>query len=416
MTIVGTASRVLSYRPGRFIRGSAFLLLNLTIRAAALAALLILLARQLGPAGYGAFVSVQALAGLIAPLAGLGAQTLLVREAARRPDALTGLFGDVWRVWAVTAPLLAIVAFVAIIVLLPNILPVHAVAAIVISEVLCATVVETISRAYQSQDRMGRMGAVMTWLVLARLLTFAAFSPLAGWTAANWAWGYLGASLIYTAALIIFALRELGWPGRTNMSLGTIIRRSVPFAFAASAQRAQTEVNKPLLARLDSIAAAGTYAAAHRTLDVLLLPLTALMETLWPRVCRDLNPGRVLLQLGCAPLTAAVAGGVALFAAAPLLPLALGKAFAAAVPAAQMLAVFPIFFVIRSLLTTLIIATGDSRHLILAYGLSALTSLAVNAALIPHLGLTGVVCATYAAEFTLIASQGVLLAAYRHAR
>lgn len=416
MTFAGTASRVLAYRPGRFIRGSAFLFVSLAMRAAGLAALFVLLARELGPKGYGSFVAVQALAGLLAPLAGFGAQALMVREAARHPEALAALFGDVWRVWTITAPLLAIAALTAAITFLPGAMPVHAVAAIVVSEVLCATLVETVSRVHQSQDRMGRMGAVMTGLALTRLLTFVALSPLLTWTAVRWAWGYLFASLLYALALMVTTTRELGQPDHTSASFSMIIRGGFPFAFSGCAQRVQAEVNKPLLARLDSIVAVGSYTAAHRTVDILLLPLAAMLEVLSLRVYRAERPAQVLLQLGSAPLMAAIAGGIFLFTAAPLLPVILGESYAASAPVARMLAGLPFLIVVRLLLTMLIVAEGNTRQLIPIYGLGALTSIGLNVALIPYWGLMGAVCAAYSAEFMLITSQGVLLAAYRYAR
>lgn len=410
MNIAVTIAAIRAYRPGRFVIGSGSLFIHLSVRALFQTVLFIQVARALGVDHYGAFVAVHALAILFVSLASFGAPALLVRDGARRPNAFVGAFGATLKVWIVAAPISAITAFTITVAFLPDTLPGHAVAAIVIAELICATMIEIISRAYQSQEQMSRMGAVITGLVVVRLLMFVTLTPIVEWTATSWAWAYLSASLLYTAGLMVFALHQLGRPAGKQASLSAMMRNGFPFAFAGSAQRIQAEANKPLLARLDSLAGAGAFAVAHRVSDLVLLPLTAMIETLRPRVYRDARPGWAVLQFGSLPLVAAIIGGAALFVSAPLLPRILGESYAAAVPAAQMLAGLPFMIVIRSLLTLLIVAASDPRHFVAIYGLGALTSIVLNAILIPHIGMSGAVVAAYCTEIILIGIQGVLLA------
>jgi len=61
------------------------------------------------------------------------------------------------------------------------------------------------------------------------------------------------------------------------------------------------------------------------------------------------------------------------------------------------------------MLTTALAARGRQQHFLLAYGVGALIGIVSTTLWVPMFGLIGAVAAAYAAEFALIAIQGVFL-------
>lgn len=391
------------------MRASGVLFGWLMVRTAAQAALFILVARSLGAEGYGALIAAMAVTSFFAPLAGLGGQSLLVREGARNPAGIPEYVGDALRLWVWSAPPLILVALAVCYLILPASLPIYSTAAIVLADLACASFVELLARVWQAQHKMAGFGAVMTGLIVARLVAYYWLLGFPAPTPALWASLYFISSAVYTALAAAVALHAFGRPRRSGRSLGALSRAGFPFAFARSAMRVQSEANKPILARLDTIAGAGVFSAAQRVTDLVSLPLIAMLETMLPRAHLAADPLRAMLRLGRAPLLFALIGGALLAAAAPSLPALLGPSFANSTDMVRLLAFLPALLVIRSLLTLALAARNRQQYFLPAFGVSALMSVFTTMACIQQFGRSGAGVAAYATEITLIAILGGLL-------
>ncbi|HEY9274562.1 lipopolysaccharide biosynthesis protein, partial [Achromobacter sp.] len=285
-----------------------------------------------------------------------------------------------------------------------------AVAAIVLADLAGASLLELLARTWQAVQRMAGFGAAMAGLIVARLAVFCALLAIAPPSPASWAVGYGAATAAYVCLAACASLRSFGTPRRSGTPFMRLASAGFAFAFAGAAMRIQAEANKPILARLDSVAGAGIYSVAQRVTDLLVLPLQAMLETLTPRVYRATAPARTVFTLGIPALALAFGGGLVILAAAPWLPVLLGASFESAVAATRILAFVPLLFAVRLLLGTLMMARGEQRRFYGAYGLSATISIIAAAALVPALGVRGAAIATYAPEAALIAFQGWILA------
>src|SRR3546814_18531870 len=85
----------------------------------------------------------------------------------------------------------------------------------------------------------------------------------------------------------------------------------LPFSMAAFATKLQAEFNKPILAHL-GFDLAGAYNVAQRASDLASMPLSALPESLWPRLYAQPNPLRQLCRTDPGLLTLALGFGCAL--------------------------------------------------------------------------------------------------------
>lgn len=377
----------------------------LAVRTLAQAALFVLVARTLGADGYGAFISVMALAGIFSAAA-MGASAVLVREGAREPHRLPRLTLDMVRLWWVYMPILCVAAAVVTASLVGHLLPVPAMLAIVIAEVICATTVDGVGRAYQSRDRVATMGLVSSGLILTRLAAFVIIGRTVQWTPTTWAFAYLASSAGYLLFLLLAAARNRRHITGSDTPLAQTIKASLPFSFSYAAQKIQAEINKPMLARINDASGAGALSAAQRFTDLVLLPVLAMLETLAPRVYRAPKPISTAFTLGLVPLATAALGGGVLIAAANAIPWILGPSFQASVPAIVMLAALPAVQVFRWLLSTAMTGLDLHRHFYFVHGAGAVTNVLLVAALAPASGLSGAVWAAYGTEAILIVMQG----------
>ncbi|ANX03468.1 hypothetical protein PG2T_04190 [Immundisolibacter cernigliae] len=402
-----------AWRPGGYLRASGVLFGWLAVRTLAQTALFVLVARTLGAEGYGSLIAVMAIATLFAPLAGLGGQALLVRDGARNPEHLATHLGDALRLWAISVVPLSVAAFVACHLLVPPALPAYAVAAIVLADLAGASLLELLARTWQAVQRMGGFGAAMAGLIVARLAVFCALLAIAPPSPANWAVWYGTVTAAYVLLAGGAALRCFGIPRRSDTPFVRLVSAGFPFAFAGSAMRIQAEANKPILARLDSIAGAGVYSVAQRVTDILAVPLQAMLETLLPRAYRMASGTLPIYTLGIPALLLAIIGGVAIAAGAPWLPVLLGPGFVESVPVTALLAFVPAMFVLRMLLTMALAGRSQQTQLYDAYGLGAFISVAATALLVPAWGARGAAVATYIPEAVMIARQLISLVGNR---
>jgi O-antigen/teichoic acid export membrane protein len=253
---------------------------------------------------------------------------------------------------------------------------------------------------------MGAFGAAMAGLIATRLLAFCALLAITRPTPNTWSVGYGAASIAYVAVAAAWAVRMCGRPRFSTASITALTASGFPFAFAASAMRVHAEANKPILARVDSIASAGVFGAAQRVTDLILLPIQAMVATLAPRAyCRHTLDARTVSQLGAPCFAVALSGGMLLFVAAPSLPIILGESFAATVGVVRLLAFLPCLATARMLLTTLLTAQNRQRAFYRIYLPGVGLGLVVTVSLTMKLNVLGAVLGAYVSEVTLIALQ-----------
>jgi len=109
------------------------------------------------------------------------------------------------------------------------------------------------------------------------------------------------------------------------------------------------------------------------------------------------------------PLSLAVAGGLVLMAGAHWLPVLLGESYAPSANVIRLLAFLPCLFVIRTLLTAVIVGRDGQTHLYWIYAAGAAAGASCTLLLVPSFGLTGAAIAAYGSEVAMIAFQSAIL-------
>lgn len=381
---------------------------GLGARSAAQAAMLILLARALGAHGYGLFIAALAICTVFAPFAGLGTWALLVRETARAPERFPAIFGQALATLGFSSIPLALLVSLACWASVPAEFPISACLAVAFAEIVFGPVTDLCGRAFQAFDRIGGMVAITIVPAVLRLLAIAAFMGATTVPdAVDWSHVYLLCGAVAAVVAAVGVVVFLGLPTWSGGNLRRLVHESLPFAVTGGVNRMQAEIEKPLLARMIAPDVAGSYAIATRFLDLVNLPIAALIEaTLVPFFRAGARGPAEVARLGrrVFGLIALIAtsGGALLVFVAPALPSLLGESFVEAVPLVVWLSAVPLLYGTYLVLGVVLQAGGLQRHAMSALLAGAAAKLVLSLLLIPRYSGAGAVVATYAGLVTMI--------------
>lgn len=366
----------------------------------------VLMARALGVEGYGAFSGVAGLALALSGLAGAGLGLRLYRDVARAPELLGVRWAQATRALAWSGALLWLGFLGTGLMVFPTI-PFAVLACIAAAELIGTPMVVHVAFAYAARGQMARAAAAPVVLSCARVLAVLAL-PLAA------AGGGTGAYAGMHAAATLFAACLLWWRCRRQLAPAAAPAELDPGALGEGVRLSSIWATGLALGALDKAVAlrvggadvAGQYAAASRFASLVALPVDALATAAMPRLFRagdgQATHPRLVAWLFAAALGYGGCAGATLWAVADWLPRIIGEAFAAAVPALQVLALFVPAYCLRSLGANILLGFGWIRWRLS----SELAALALMAVLmmcwIPERGAIGAAWAVVAAEWMLM--------------
>ena len=244
----------------------------------------IIIARTLGPDGYGAFVGVVALVAVASPFASLGSGNLLVKHVSRDPDAFSRQWGKAIGTTLIGGTcLLALVTLIARVVL-PPVIPLGLILAVGAADLIFVRLVDISALAYQGVQRLHRTAQLQLLvnplrMMAAGVLLLTTPEPTAG----HWGVFYFASAAVAGCLAITIVIRELGLPQFGLEHLRSEMREGAYFSIGLSAQTIYVDIDKTMLARLATLDATGVYAAAYRVVDVTFLPVGALVSATYAR-------------------------------------------------------------------------------------------------------------------------------------
>ncbi len=411
-----------AWRPGRLAKGTMTMTLGLGLRTLAQAAVFLIVARVLEAEAYGAYAAILALAMALGAMVGLGASVVMLRDTARTPDA----FAMGWQT-TLAAILSTAGVFYGVYLLLAHwflpqglgLLPLLALGA---AEIVLSPLTLAVMHAYQGHERLGRAARMALMPLVPRLLAAGSLPLilLAVPTAdrlAVWAGGYFLAAAAAAAYALWRLKRDYGLHFRPSaQGLWPTLRQGWPFAASGAAYKAMVDIDKLMLARMTALDTAGTYAAAHRVVDVASVPLMSFFAAASTRFFRAGEGGarsaaRLAWRFLPWPLSYALAAGAALYQFADWLSVLLGGAYRDAIEVLRWLAWLPLVSLPRLLLQAALTGSDRQRHVVQVLILGAAANVGLNLWLIPALSWQGAVLSTYAVEVLMSLAYVRLIAA-----
>ena len=312
------------------MRTSGVLVARLLVQAATL----LILARQLGPAQFGALAGLLAWAVFLGALATFGTHLIVARDLARDAESRDSLLPVVLGTTAFCG-LALLIAYLSTAIALQPALSGAPLAAVCIG-VAELTVQPLLMIASMERLAAGKVARSQLLKMLPLPLQLAAASCLWLFNWANpllvYAMGHLAATVI--AIIVGLVLLDRPWPAPRKWRL--LDRRgwkdNSGFALLALTASGPTELDKALAARLLPLEMAGIYSAASRIMGALVVPVSSLMISALPRLFRESRTGLpqpVLLRwIFGGSLAYGISAAAALWLLSPVAELLFGNAFA----------------------------------------------------------------------------------------
>jgi O-antigen/teichoic acid export membrane protein len=380
-----------------------------SIRVAGQALWVVLIARQLGPDGYGAFSGLAGLALTLGGFTGLGLGLVLHQATSQQ----AARFGAYWH----NALLLVIGSGIAFTVVFAILAPkwtdwhlsIWPIAAIGFAEITCYPVCTLCAFAFAAHERFGWSAGIPVIVTALRLLAaLFLWQGMSIHTLDSYAWLHLGASTIAAGTSVAVTVRLLR-PAhvRARVSLSDI-REGLGFSALWASGIALNSLDKSFVLIFGGAGIAGLYSAAYRLASVLAQPMDALSAAAMPRLFRrgagDPSHPRLLTELVLATFGYAVLVGVVLWGSASLLPFLLGEAFELAVASTRWLALFLPCYGLRVLGASILMATGRKAQRVLVETSGLIVLFLLTGWWVPLGGLQGAVLAIIVTEATLAAA------------
>jgi len=371
------------------------------------AAYFIIIARCLGAGNYGAFIAVTALISAISPFVGLGYGSLIVKNVARDKNLFQVYWGNGLLMTASTGLLL--LAFVMALgrVALPHSIPLIVVILVAVSDLIFVKLLDLAAFAFQSRELLSHNAHLNVLISLTRLIGIAGLALAARHsTVAAWSCVYLAGSILSALIAICWITLKFGGPRLALHRIRGEILEGMYFSLGLAAQTIYNDIDKIMVARLASLEAAGIYAAAYRLIEVVFLPVRALLNATYVGFFRhgtagiqqSMRYGRRLL-LHCIAYPVFVCG--ALLIAAPIVPHVLGRGFSGATEALRWLALLPLLKTLHYFVSDALTGAGyQGLRTFSQVGVAVFNTL-INMWLIPAYGWRG-------AAWSSLASDGLL--------
>jgi O-antigen/teichoic acid export membrane protein len=375
----------------------------------------VLIARDLGPGEYGAFVGVVSLAAIVSPFASLGSGNLLIKNVVRDPRTFPECWGNAILMCCASGLfLLTTVIAIARFWLPPNI-GWSLILMVCIADLLLARIADVAGQAFQAMNQM-RYTAALNLLPSTLRLVTAAYILLA-WhhaTAANWAAFYLGGTLLSSTFAVILTNWKLGMPKIALCRIREELAEGFYFGASQSAQTVYNDIDKTMLVRLSSLDATGIYAAAYRIIEVAFTPVRAVLNGAYPEFFRHGQHGVAASYAYAKRLLPKLIGySVTIFALicimAPVLPLVLGDEYVKAVEALRWLAVLPLLKTVHYFIADALTGAGHQRVRTASQIMVALLNVGLNLWLIPAYSWRGAAWASILSDGALAVTLYVAL-------
>lgn len=391
---------------GRLAANSAQAIFGQILRAGIQGLNFILITRFLQAEQFGLFTASHALVLIVGCFAGLAFPHLLVIETSKAPKLAPNYLYRSLKYVLLTAPILIALVFGLHLLIIDQQEMLFALLLLAISELLFFPLIDSCARVYQSFEQM----RISTRLHNAPI--YLRFFILLGHISISQELSLFQVCAYYCAASAMSCLLVLGWSIKsiglnrtpvTGLSLGP----GLMMGGSHLAHKSIQDVDKTVLAAVQSTQAAGVYSAGYRLVELAIIPARGVLETAYNRFMTAGNEGlaaglKYSVRVLPWPMAYSIIVAIVLYLMSPAISWILGATFAESERVIQLFCVYPVLFTLRQSLIQVL----ESSKLIFAratiYGLTAIINLGLTLLWVREHGWEGAIWATYVAELSLI--------------
>jgi O-antigen/teichoic acid export membrane protein len=390
------------------IKGAVWLLIGKGLTLVLQTTYFVTIARTLGVAKYGEFVSITALVAIVSPFVGLGIEVLLVKGVAKNRSLFSIYWGNSLLVTLLTGTGFTILlGLLAPIILNKSISPL-AILLVAASDLIFGSVTTIAVRAFQAVDSLNISARISVIAMLIKVM--AAISLLKFFPNPNgmeWIYLYCTSTIISAILSAIVVQRLLGSPTVELARIKAELTEGVAFSISNSACTIYNDIDKTMLAKMSTLEATGIYAAAYRLIDVSFIPVISIAGAAYAEFFRKGKDGVAAALTFAKPLVAVTAAyslvaGLALILLSPIVPQILGDEYLPVVEALRWLAPIPLFRAMQHFGGDILSGSGfQSWRSTIETGIAGF-NIAINLWLIPQYSWQGAAWASLASDSLLM--------------
>ena len=364
----------------------------------------IIVARLLGTENYGAFIVIAAVASIVFPFVPLGSEHLLVKNVALDRANFSMYWGNSLVILSCNGILFTAVLLLLSPLLFPSNVEWWNILLILLSDLIGLALLDLGLKALLAVnmvDKLAQLGVLGTCSKLLAALSLAVFFERAN--LAIWSYLYFASSVVMGIVTLILVNKMVGMPRPVWSELKSNISQGIDFSIGTSANNINSNLDKSMLGKLSTVAAAGIYGSAYRFIDVGIIPLLALFGATYTRFFQhgasgikgSLSFAKRLLPMLVLYAIATVAG---YWIFAPYIPVILGEEYRDAIDALLWLSPIPAIATLQYLAADTLTGAGNQKIRSRVQVVAAVINILLNIWLIPRFSWKGAAWATLTSD------------------
>ena len=364
----------------------------------------IIVARLLGKENYGSFIVITAVASIVFPFVPLGSEHILVKNVSLDRASFGTYWGNSLLISVFNGTLFTIALLLLSPLLFPNNVEWWNILPILVSDLIGLALLDIGLKALLAAnmvDKLAQLGVLSTCSKLLAALSLAVFFEQPN--IAVWGYLYFASSIVMAIVTLILVNKMVGMPTPVWSELKSNISQGLDFSIGTSANNINANLDKSMLGKLSSVAAAGIYGSAYRFIDVGIIPLLALFGATYTRFFQHGASGikgSLSFAKRLLPLMAlyAIATLVGYWILAPYIPVILGEEYRDAIGALLWLSPIPAITTLQYLAADTLTGAGNQKARSRVQVAAAIVNILLNIWLIPRFSWKGAAWATLTSD------------------
>lgn len=400
MNLAEIRSKTKNLLQSSLARDTFWLLLSKLFTVVIQAGYFIIVARLLGKENYGSFLVITATANIVFPFVALGSDHVLVKNVATNRDSFKTFWGNTLVLLTANGAVITIILLLLSPFIFPTELAWGTILLILLADLLCLGLFDISLKALIAGDLVKKTAQLGIFSNCGKLLAaLSLFVFVAQPNITNWSYLYLTSSVFTAVIAILLVNKMLGSPRPIWSHLKSNVKEGIYFSISASAHNINANLDKSMLGKLSSVAAAGIYGSAYRFIDVGNVPLLALSGATYTRFFQHGVSG-IKGSLGFArrllPMIAfyAIASIIGYWILAPYIPVILGEEYRDAIDALLWLSPLPAIAAFQYLAADTLTGSGHQKARSIVQVAAAIINIILNIILIPRFSWQGAAWAT----------------------
>lgn len=249
----------------------------------------LLLAFLLGPSEYGVYVTIAALIVILSPFCGVGFNSLITKVISTEIKRFPEVFGNAIKITIYSYFILLCIGTSIIFILYKD--PIYAMKLFIIlslADLLLLKFSEMSAQIFIANGKVKVSAHIQNFISVVRFLSVLIYYFLYRETyisesVINWAIIYFGSSLLFTMFVFTFTLFKNEKPKLKEKIRISGIKEGIYFSIGLSSQGVYNDVDKTIMGRYSNPEMTGYYGFAYKMLDVLFIPIKAILALTFPK-------------------------------------------------------------------------------------------------------------------------------------